>query len=217
MHKNHYTGGVMEKKYLTGAGIISAIILVGMFMVIFFSGFVPFLNPVTSPALPDNEGGGAANMTKTPPQNISSGAAGGAYMDDATQVTSVGSCTNSSRFIAIDPLPDIGINQTDTITGTTSFPPGEELLVTVLPREYQITVNPRTQTMSGDVSGASGIIAVVNGPGNINSWAFELNTSWMSPDIASYLVNVSNDRFDPQTSGIIYGDTFCTREFTLKS
>lgn len=118
--------------------------------------------------------------------------------------------------MTIDNLPDLWMNQTYNITGTTDLTAGEKLFVQVLPLEYNIDINPKSQFMTGNISGALGMVTVVNGTGGINLWSFELQTGQLDPNPRNYLVNVSNDRFDPRTSAIIYGDAFCTQSFTLK-
>jgi len=184
----------MKKKYLTYAGIISAGILIFMFISIFIYG--AFLVPTP----------GSTNSTSDErPQD-----------SHPTPTSHSGSCARSSRFMTIDNLPDLWMNQTYNITGTTDLTAGEKLFVQVLPLEYNIDINPKSQFMTGNISGALGMVTVVNGTGGINLWSFELQTGQLDPNPRNYLVNVSNDRFDPRTSAIIYGDAFCTQSFTLK-
>ncbi len=125
---------------------------------------------------------------------------------------------SSSRFVTIDTLPDMRTHDIYLITGTTSLPPGEDLLVQVYPSsfrtDYDFTINPKDKTEGGSFSGATGGVRIVQGSGSENLWSFELRTYLMDPTI--YEVNVSNDKFDYQPTGNIPGDVFSSRKFTLK-
>ncbi|MEN6396778.1 MAG: hypothetical protein ABFC78_09880 [Methanoregula sp.] len=124
----------------------------------------------------------------------------------------------SSRFVTIDTLPDMRIHDIYLITGTTSLPPGEDLLVQVYPSsfrtDYDFTINPKDKTQGGSFSGAMGGVRIVNGSGVENLWSFELRTYLMDPSI--YEVNVSNDKIDFQPRETIPGDVFSSKKFTLK-
>ena len=125
---------------------------------------------------------------------------------------------SSSRFVTIDTLPDMRIHDIYLITGTTSLPPGEDLLVQVYPSsfrtDYDFTINPKDKTQGGSFSGAMGGVRIVKGSGVENFWSFELRTYLMDPSV--YEVNVSNDKFDYQPRETIPGDVFSSRKFTLK-
>jgi hypothetical protein len=125
----------------------------------------------------------------------------------------------SSRFVTVDTLPDMRIHDIYLITGTTSLPPGEDLLVQVYPSsfktDYDFTINPKNKTTEGgSFSGATGTVRIVNGSGSENLWSFELQTYLMDPSI--YEVNVSNDKIDYQAGETIPGDVFSSKKFTLK-
>jgi hypothetical protein len=183
----------MKKKYLTYAGIISAGILIFMFISIFIYGAFPVPTP------------GSTNSTSYVLPHDSPG----------TPTSQYGSCTrSSSHFITIDTLPDIRMNRSYTLRGTTDLPAGEELFVTVLPLEYEVDVNPKNGSMSGMVSGAVGTVKVEQGNGSTNLWSFELQTGRLDPNTRNYFINVSNDRFDPR---FVSGDTFCKQRFIVKS
>jgi len=205
MHKLLYTGGFMKKKYLTHAGIISAGILIFMFIGIFFLGHVLFLKDSSlSPSLASdyNRSMNQANSTTNAmlPGNAS-------YY---------GSCLKSTRFITIDTIPNLRMNQSYNISGTTDLPAGEDLFIQVLPLEYNIDVNAKSQSMTGNLSGAVGIVSIKKGTGNSNLWSFEIQTNMLPPTGGYYLVNVSNDRFDQRSSAIVSGDAFCAERFALK-
>jgi hypothetical protein len=213
----------MKKKYLPYAGMVSAGILIIMFIVIFFSGCLSFLNQGITNSLPGKSTSEESMIWEIFSQNtIPSG-----YINSTAEVPLQNTspaltpqselCINSSRFITIDTLPDIWVNQTYNFTGTTNLPPGEELLVRVLPLEYDITVNPIDHSMYGTMTSAVGTVSVVKGNGSTNRWSFELQTGRLDPSVHNYLVNVSNDPFDSQVSATVSGDTFCTQKFSLKS
>jgi hypothetical protein len=223
MHRLLYTGVFMKKKYLTFAGIISAGILIIMFVGIFFSGSFPFLttgtvNPLSGKNTNNTSviGGNLTNDTISPDDINCTSSVYPQGVCPSPELQS-GSCTKPSRFITIDTLPDIWMNRSYTLRGTTDLPAGEELFVTVLPLEYEVDVNPKNGSMSGMLSGAVGKVTVVNGNGSTNLWSFELQTGRMDPNTRNYFVNVSNDRFDPRFSATVSGDTFCKQRFIVKS
>jgi len=130
-----------------------------------------------------------------------------------------GPLRTSSRFVTVDTLPDMRIHDIYLITGTTSLPPGEDLLVQVYPSsfktDYDFTINPKNKTTEGgSFSGATGTVRIVNGSGSENLWSFELQTYLMDPSI--YEVDVSNDKIDYQPRETIPGDVFSSKKFTLK-
>jgi hypothetical protein len=128
-----------------------------------------------------------------------------------------GTAHSSSRFVTIDTLPDMRINNIYLITGTTSLPPGEDLSVQVYPSsfstDYDFTINPKDKTQGGSFSGATGGVRIVNGSDSENLWSFELRTYQMDPSI--YVVNVSNDKFERRPTEMIPGDVFSSRKFNL--
>ena len=121
--------------------------------------------------------------------------------------------TGPCQAITIAALPDTLLNQTYTITGTTSLQPGTELLFQVIPMEYENRMNPGTNDMSGSITGAVGSVEVTRGTGDTNAWSANVDLSKFPPK--EYLMNVSNDRIDPQTYATIYGDTYCSKRFSL--
>ncbi|MCK9632645.1 MAG: hypothetical protein M0R30_13520 [Methanoregula sp.] len=117
--------------------------------------------------------------------------------------------------ITIDAFPDRWINQTFTITGTTSFPPGTGLLVQVYPTAYDLTMNMGIKYPAATLSGATAQVTVERGNGSDNLWFMTLDKGRMDPNQPNYLVNVSNDRIDHQTYATIYGDTYCSKRLVL--
>jgi hypothetical protein len=117
------------------------------------------------------------------------------------------------QSISIDSLPATLMNKTYTITGTTSLQPGTELLFTVIPTEFDVSMDMGTKGFSGSVSGATGRVGVTRGTGDTNIWSADLNLATFPPK--EYIINVSIDRIDPRTYGTIYGDRYCSKKFTL--
>ncbi|MFA7694522.1 MAG: hypothetical protein WCX63_03195 [Methanoregula sp.] len=129
-----------------------------------------------------------------------------------------------AHFIAIDILPDIHTEGVYIITGTTSLPAGQDLTMNVYPASfetgsYNFSVDARdtspntTFSDTGEFSGATGGIVVVNGTGGENLWAFKLETYKFSP--GEYLVNISNDNYDFTVRSMKYGDLFSSRVFPI--
>jgi hypothetical protein len=115
------------------------------------------------------------------------------------------------KHITLDAFPTGWANQTFTITGTTDFPLGTELLVQVIPTEYDLTMNPEVKHLASSMSGAVGTVTVEKGTGSNGLWSMTLDRARLDPDLRRYLVNVSNDRIDPLTYATIYGDTYCAK------
>lgn len=135
-----------------------------------------------------------------------------------------GRTPGSPHFIAIDTLPDIHTEDIYVISGTTSLPSGQELMVNVYPAAFEngtynfsvdasIAGPDTTFSDTGIFSGAAGGTEVVNGTGGENLWSFKLETYKFSP--GEYVVNVSNDDFDVTTMTMLYGDLFSSKIFTV--
>jgi hypothetical protein len=129
------------------------------------------------------------------------------------------------RFVTIDTLPDIRINDIYLITGTTSLPAGEDLRVRVYPvsfmSDYNFTLNPKDQIQdsvssgaTGTLSGAGSKVRIVQGNATKNLWSFELRTYRMEP--GRYEVNVCNDKSDAQLKVPVPGDVSSSKKFTLR-
>jgi hypothetical protein len=130
------------------------------------------------------------------------------------RLTSAAPDKSPCRSITIDPFPDRTANRSYTITGTTSLPPGTELLFTVFPAEFDVSVNPGINGLSGSISGAEGTIEVSRGTGDTVPWAAEIDISKFPQ--GEYLVNISNDRIDPRTYATVYGDTYCSKRLVIQ-
>ena len=119
------------------------------------------------------------------------------------------------RAITIDAFPNQWINRTYTITGTTTFPPGTELLVELSPTEIDLTVDAGTKQQVASMSGVLGSATVERGNWSTNLWFLTLDQGKMAPDQQNYLVNVSNNRIDNRTYATIEGGTWCSRRLVL--
>jgi hypothetical protein len=119
--------------------------------------------------------------------------------------------TSPCRHITIDAFPTSWANHTLTITGTSSFPHGTELLVQIYPTEYNLTMNPEVKRFASSMSGAMGTVTVEKGIGSTGLWSLTLDPQKMDPDLRKFVVNVSNDRIDPRTYETVSGDTYCEK------
>jgi hypothetical protein len=140
------------------------------------------------------------------------------YVKETTRDSVPASVRNTTpcNSITINAFPDSWINQTYRISGTTSFPPGTELLVQVVPTEYNLTMNIGVKHPASSMSGAMGTVVVEEGWGNnVNLWSVMLNRGHMDPGQRNYLVNISNDRIDNLTYATISGDTYCSKRLVL--
>ncbi len=127
-------------------------------------------------------------------------------------------------FIMIDSLPDIRTNGVYVITGTTSLPPGGDLLVEITPRsfmtEYNFSFDSRdnnqrdaSSSATGSFSGAVGNVRIINGSNGENLWAFDLETYQIIPGM--YEVNASNRKFDQDVRELVPGNLSISRIFTI--
>ncbi|MDD1690992.1 MAG: hypothetical protein LUQ66_10065 [Methanoregula sp.] len=95
--------------------------------------------------------------------------------------------TGQAQFIRVDPIGDKNVGDAFTITGTTNLPAGNEILFQVYAASFEPSAtNPQ---QSGEFSGATGIVAVMQGTGDVNTWSADLDLATFPP--REYLVNVS--------------------------
>jgi len=85
----------------------------------------------------------------------------------------------------VDPVGDHAVGDKITLGGSTNLAVGDDLSVTVLSSSF----GPTKKSESGEFSGASGVVKVVAGNGNLNRWTFDVDTSTWKPD--EYIVTVS--------------------------
>jgi hypothetical protein len=122
------------------------------------------------------------------------------------------------EYIAIDALPVIQTDGVYTLSGTTSLPPGEELLVEVLPyvsgAGIDLIIDPRSQTQkSGVFSSVTGMVSVSEGGLGQNLWTFELETYLLAP--GPYIVTINNTGHILTNMTEIHGGLSCSRVFTI--
>jgi len=90
---------------------------------------------------------------------------------------------NSNTFI--NPVGDHLTGDQFTIGGSTNLATGDNLLVQVTSASFY----PTKKTQPSGVSGASGMVTVVQGSEGYNQWSFKVNTTGWIPD--EYIVQVS--------------------------
>lgn len=96
--------------------------------------------------------------------------------------------TPPSAFI--DPIGDHATGDRFTIRGSTNLAVGDNLMVDITSSSFK----PTQKTGSGEFSGANGMVTVVPGPGGLNHWSFDVDTSGFKTD--EYLVKVSGITID---------------------
>lgn len=158
----------------------------------------------------------------------SSGMRPGCYMIEVSENMTEGSAEffipmdstavvpTSDRFITIDMFPDPPLNTIVTLTGTTSFPRGEELYVTITPNMrsgYDFLVNPKDMSQSASFSGVVGTVSVEEGPGELNLWSMVFDTYRLHP--GNYVVEVSIPKTNITASGREQGDILAATNFTI--
>ena len=122
------------------------------------------------------------------------------------------------QFIHVDPVGDKNPGDKFTITGTTNLVAGTEILVQVYAASYEsgsgTTTDPKTGTVSGEFSGAVGIVNVNFGTGDTNIWSTDLDTTTFHP--TQYLVNASVFKGDVKKGDFSTGNPIGKTKFTVK-
>jgi len=85
----------------------------------------------------------------------------------------------------INPIGDHYVGDKFTISGSTNLAPGDELMVEVISSSFK----PTEKSQSGEFSGISGTVNVVQGSGGYNRWSFDVDATPFKPD--EYIVKVS--------------------------
>jgi len=85
----------------------------------------------------------------------------------------------------INPIGDHYVGDKFTISGSTNLAVGDELLVEVTSSSFK----PTEKVQSGEFSGKSGVVKVVEGSGGYNRWSFDIDATAFKPD--EYIVTVS--------------------------
>ncbi|MDD5142130.1 hypothetical protein [Methanoregula sp.] len=121
-------------------------------------------------------------------------------------------------YITIDTLPEIQTDDVYTLSGTTSLPPGEELLVEVLPyvsgAGIDLVIDPKSQSqMTGIFSSVAGMVSVSDGSYGPDYWTFELETYLLAP--GQYIMKVSNNEYNQANMTKPAGGLSSSRVFTV--
>jgi len=166
---------------------------------------------------------GNPSGSEPPAGSVSATAEIGPVPEPVAPVNTTGT-PRGTGFITIDALPDIRADSVYILTGTTSLPPGEDLLVQVYPVSFETNYNfslegseaGKNRNLSGDVvfGGATGMTRILNGSAGENLWSFRLETYQISG--GEYQINVSNDRYDYDAKTLVNGDLYSTRIFPLR-
>ncbi|MGB9176382.1 MAG: hypothetical protein WCB46_06560 [Methanoregula sp.] len=85
----------------------------------------------------------------------------------------------------INPIEDHLVGDKFTISGSTNLAPGDELMVEVISSSF----GPTVKAQSGEFSGNSGTVKVVQGSGGYNRWSYDVDATAYKPD--EYIVKVS--------------------------
>ena len=94
----------------------------------------------------------------------------------------------------IDPIGDHYVGDKFTLSGSTNLAPGDDLTVDVTSSSFK----PTGKSQSGEFSGASGTVKVVQGSGGYNRWSYDVDASSFKPD--EYIVTVSGITVDVTAS-----------------
>ncbi|MBP1929465.1 hypothetical protein J2741_002012 [Methanolinea mesophila] len=120
-------------------------------------------------------------------------------------------------FITIDTLPGLKVNSRVVITGTTSLPEHDELLIEISPVTrggYDFLVNPRDMSQGAIFAGVAGTAVIVAGTDGVNLWAMDFDTYHLPP--GDYAVNVHNTNVNLTTFRAEPGDVSAIGTFTVR-
>jgi hypothetical protein len=85
----------------------------------------------------------------------------------------------------INPTGNHMVGDKFTISGSTNLAAGDELMVDVTSSSFK----PTEKAQSGEFSGISGVVKVVQGSGSYNRWSFDVDATTFKPD--EYIVKIS--------------------------
>jgi hypothetical protein len=91
----------------------------------------------------------------------------------------------SPPTVLINPIGDHSVGDKFTISGSTNLAAGDNLMVEVTSSSF----SPTTKAQSGEFSGLSQTITVVQGSGGYNHWSVDVDATAFKPD--EYIVKVS--------------------------
>ena len=124
----------------------------------------------------------------------------------------------AEKFINIDPVGNKKTGNKFTLTGSTNLASGTEVLVRVYEASFEsgygTITDPKTGAISGEFSGAVGIVKVTSGSsGNNNRWSMDLDTTPLNP--GEYHVNASLFKGDIKQSDFTTGNPIGSTKFTV--
>jgi hypothetical protein len=85
----------------------------------------------------------------------------------------------------INPIGDHYVGDKFTISGSTNLAAGDDLMVEITSSSFK----PTEKAQSGEFSGISGVVKVVQSTGGYNRWSFDVDATAFKPD--EYIVKVS--------------------------
>jgi hypothetical protein len=179
--KNQSSRGIMKKQTLIQSSIIAAVVIAAILSVSMVNGSTTTAKPFipVDPAS-DKNTGDAFTMTG----NTRLPALSEALVDVSRSAPVTG------QFIRIDPIGDKIVGDAFSITGTTDLPAGTEILFQVYPASFEPTSkDPQTGAESGEFTGATGMVKVISGTGDRNTWSADLDLSTFKP--IEYVVTAS--------------------------
>lgn len=91
----------------------------------------------------------------------------------------------SPPTVLINPIGDHSVGDKFTISGSTNLAAGDDLMIDVTSSSF----GPTTKAQSGEFSGISQAVKVVQGSGGYNHWSYDMDTTAFKPD--EYIVKVS--------------------------
>jgi len=122
--------------------------------------------------------------------------------------------TGQAQFIRVDPIGDKNVGDAFTITGTTNLPAGNEVLFQVYAASFEPSAtDPQAGAQSGEFSGATGTVTVMQGTGDVNTWSADLDLTTFQP--REYLVNVSAFTGDANKRDFSTGNPTGRLKFTV--
>jgi len=124
----------------------------------------------------------------------------------------------TGEYLTIDTLPEMQTDGVYTLSGTTSLPPGKELMVEVLPyvsgAGINLIIDPKSQSQkSGIFSSVAGMVSVSDGSPGPDLWTFELETYLLVP--GSYRMKITDNTNGLTNVTGIPGGLSCSRVFTV--
>ncbi len=97
---------------------------------------------------------------------------------------------DAQQVITIYPIGDKHLGDKFAVSGTTDLAAGKNILVEI----YSSSFQPTAKSQSGEFSGATGTVVVIQGVGGLNTWSFDIDAINFKQD--EYIVRVSDVNSD---------------------